>query len=301
MRRRCRDSSVAIIASRASRALGDSARGHGTGRILRRRFAHQRPRARGRRRRVVPRHPRLAAPVLRRARRPPWRTPDDALMAMDQVKPDVLVVTVGRPAGRARLAAAARARAEAGRRRQRADRRRRCATAADDGAPEGVNVHLTEPLEPVGALPGDLHAAGDGLMGRRDPLPRETLVGVQVLVIDDDPEACELLATILGYCGALVDDARRRPRPGCGASRGSMPDVVVCDIVMATHDGYWFLASLRRVPGGAALPVDRAHRLRRPAHAPSERCPPASAVTSASPSTRGSSRAWWARSTRGRS
>ena len=41
-------------------------------------------------------------------------------------------------------------------------------------------------------------------MGRRAPLPRESLMGVQAMVIDDDPEACELLATILGYCGALV-------------------------------------------------------------------------------------------------
>ena len=36
-------------------------------------------------------------------------------------------------------------------------------------------------------------------MGRRDPLPRESLVGVQVLVIDDDPEACELLAEVYNW------------------------------------------------------------------------------------------------------
>lgn len=91
-------------------------------------------------------------------------------------------------------------------------------------------------------------------MGRRDPLPRETLVGVQILVIDDDPEACELLATILGYCGALVTTAVTADAGIKSVSR-VMPDIVVCDIVMATHDGYWFLSALRRVPGAAELPV----------------------------------------------
>jgi CheY-like chemotaxis protein len=91
-------------------------------------------------------------------------------------------------------------------------------------------------------------------MGRRDPLPRESLVGVQVLVIDDDPEACELLATILGYCGALVTTAITADA-GLTSIARVLPDVVVCDIVMATHDGYWFLAALRRMPGTATLPV----------------------------------------------
>jgi CheY-like chemotaxis protein len=91
-------------------------------------------------------------------------------------------------------------------------------------------------------------------MGRRDPLPRESLVGVQVLVIDDDAEACELLATILGYCGALVTTATTADA-GLASITRVVPDVVVCDIVMATHDGYWFLSALRRLPGAATLPV----------------------------------------------
>ncbi len=91
-------------------------------------------------------------------------------------------------------------------------------------------------------------------MGRRDPLPRESLVGIQVLVVDDDPEACELLATILGYCGALVTTATSAASGLARAAR-VMPDVAVCDIVMADHDGYWFVTSVRQIPGGAGLPV----------------------------------------------
>jgi len=91
-------------------------------------------------------------------------------------------------------------------------------------------------------------------MGRRDPLPRESLLGVQVLVIDDDPEACDLLAAILGYCGALVTSASSADA-GLASLARVVPDVVVCDIVMATHDGYWFLSALRRLPAAAAVPV----------------------------------------------
>jgi CheY-like chemotaxis protein len=91
-------------------------------------------------------------------------------------------------------------------------------------------------------------------MGRRNPLPRESLLGVQALVVDDDPEACELLATILGYCGALVTTATSADQ-GLATLKRVMPDVIICDIVMGDHDGYWFLASLRRLPGAASVPV----------------------------------------------
>ncbi|MBM4439879.1 MAG: response regulator [Candidatus Rokubacteria bacterium] len=91
-------------------------------------------------------------------------------------------------------------------------------------------------------------------MGRRDPLPRETLVGVQVLVVDDDGEACELLATILGYCGALVTTSTSAEQAVARVTR-VVPDIVVCDIVMGDRDGYWLLDALRRLPGGATLPI----------------------------------------------
>ncbi len=91
-------------------------------------------------------------------------------------------------------------------------------------------------------------------MGRRDPLPRESLVGIQVLVIDDDAEACELLATILGYCGALVTTATSADA-GLASLTRVLPDIVVCDIAMDGHDGYWFLDALHRTPGAANVPV----------------------------------------------
>jgi len=91
-------------------------------------------------------------------------------------------------------------------------------------------------------------------MGRRDALPRDTLVGIQVLVVDDDAEAGELIATILTYCGALVTTAPSADAAIAMASR-VVPDVVVCDIVMQGHDGYWFLSTLRATAAIARVPV----------------------------------------------
>ena len=93
-------------------------------------------------------------------------------------------------------------------------------------------------------------------MGRHDPLPSDALAGVHVLIIDDDAEARDLLRTVLRYCGALVSIA---PSAGEGLEtlRRVLPDIIVCDIAMPEHDGYWFVRSLRALSpdGGGGLPV----------------------------------------------
>jgi CheY-like chemotaxis protein len=93
-------------------------------------------------------------------------------------------------------------------------------------------------------------------MGRHDPLPSDALAGVHVLIIDDDVEARDLLRTVLRYCGALVSVA---PSAGEGLEtlRRVLPDIIVCDIAMPEHDGYWFVSSLRALSpeAGGGLPV----------------------------------------------
>ena len=73
-------------------------------------------------------------------------TPDEALTAMDQVKPDVLVITIGTNPAVAVLPRRVRARKpEDG---GNAPIVVVFREGADDGAREGVNAHLTEPLNP---------------------------------------------------------------------------------------------------------------------------------------------------------
>jgi CheY-like chemotaxis protein len=93
-------------------------------------------------------------------------------------------------------------------------------------------------------------------MGRRDPLPGDALSGVHVLIIDDDAEARDLIRTVLRYCGALVSVAASAGE-GLESLQRVRPDVIVCDIAMPQHDGYWFVRSLRALPpeAGGRLPV----------------------------------------------
>ena len=73
-------------------------------------------------------------------------TPEQALVAMNQVKPDVIVLTVGASRHTASLPRLVRARKpeDGGNAVMVAVIRE----GAHDAVPEGVNVHLTEPLNP---------------------------------------------------------------------------------------------------------------------------------------------------------
>ncbi len=90
-------------------------------------------------------------------------------------------------------------------------------------------------------------------MGRTDPLPADSLAGLHVLVVDDDPDARDVIRTILEYCGALVT-AAATARRALAILDHIVPDVIVIDIVMPGRNGYWLIEEIRRRPpdkGGA--------------------------------------------------
>lgn len=82
-------------------------------------------------------------------------------------------------------------------------------------------------------------------MGRQEPsVPSELLVGVHVLVVDDNTDARELFKTILEYAGALVSVAATAEQ-AVRFFDHVVPDVLVSDISMPGHDGYWLIRELR--------------------------------------------------------
>jgi CheY-like chemotaxis protein len=93
-------------------------------------------------------------------------------------------------------------------------------------------------------------------VGRRDHLPTDALLGVHVLVVDDDDDARQLLRTILQYCGALVTVATSAREAMTVLARVT-PDAVVSDIAMPEQDGYWLIRALRALPAtqGGAIPA----------------------------------------------
>jgi CheY-like chemotaxis protein len=93
-------------------------------------------------------------------------------------------------------------------------------------------------------------------MGGRDLLPHDALLGTHVLVVDDDGDARDLLKTVLEYCGALVTVVGSASEALQVLDR-VMPDIVVSDIAMPDHDGYWLVREVRALArdNGRVLPM----------------------------------------------
>ena len=110
-------------------------------------------------------------------------------------------------------------------------------------------------------------------LGRVDPsrqtrsarLP-SSLVGLRVIVVDDDEDTVELFAAALSACGATVTTATNAVDALRFVSE-VRPDVVLSDIAMARGDGYWLVGeikrlneeALRRIPVVAATAFGREH------------------------------------------
>ena len=79
---------------------------------------------------------------------------------------------------------------------------------------------------------------------RRAGLPRE-LVGITVVIVDDDELTLEYFGAALRACGATVVTVATAA-DGLRIIRERRPDVVISDIAMAGNDGYWLVRELRR-------------------------------------------------------
>jgi CheY-like chemotaxis protein len=77
--------------------------------------------------------------------------------------------------------------------------------------------------------------------------------GAKVLIIDDDLDLCLGLRIRLQACYEtyFANDVES----GLSIAFTEMPDVVILDIGLPDFDGYFFLQSLREIPGLAGLPV----------------------------------------------
>jgi signal transduction histidine kinase/ActR/RegA family two-component response regulator len=88
-----------------------------------------------------------------------------------------------------------------------------------------------------------------------EPLPsqREHLTGkgvslakVKVLIIDDEPDASELVKRILTRCGANVKTAASC-NEGLERLKSERPNVIISDISMPERNGYQFIAEVRKL------------------------------------------------------
>ncbi len=123
-------------------------------------------------------------------------------------------------------------------------------TISAESAGEGQGATFTVSL-PVLSDKGSLPPAGDVA-----PPSSRQLCGAYILVVDDDPDARELLRVLLEREGAEVAlaDSSKTARD---LIRGRQPDVIVCDVGMPEQDGYSFMRHLRASgeQAGAFIPA----------------------------------------------
>lgn len=109
-------------------------------------------------------------------------------------------------------------------------------SAASEGEGRGSTFTVTLPLaltESSTPPPAEAATAASRL-----------LCGAYVLVIDDDPDALELLSIFLTREGAETAVATS-PEAARALIRVRHPDVIVCDVSMPEEDGYTFMRRLR--------------------------------------------------------
>jgi PAS domain S-box-containing protein len=74
-----------------------------------------------------------------------------------------------------------------------------------------------------------------------------SLRGLRILVVDDEPDARDLVAMVLERCGAQVT-AVSSAREGLHVLSEARPDVLLSDIEMPEQNGYDFLRQVRHLP-----------------------------------------------------
>lgn len=73
------------------------------------------------------------------------------------------------------------------------------------------------------------------------------LAGIRVLVVDDDDGVREAVRDFLIDCGADVVSVRSA-QAAMLMLEESRPDVLISDISMPEHDGFWLIRAVRELP-----------------------------------------------------
>jgi len=121
--------------------------------------------------------------------------------------------------------------------------------ASSEGLGKGAALTVRLPLSSAQAparVTGYDHAAGlDHLPAA--PVPMEDLTGTTVLIVDDEPDARELVQQVLGERGARVD-AASGVEEALAWLQQEVPDVLISDIGMPVFDGFDLIRRVRSSP-----------------------------------------------------
>jgi CheY-like chemotaxis protein len=75
------------------------------------------------------------------------------------------------------------------------------------------------------------------------------LDGVRVLLVESAPQVREVVAEVLGQCGAHVT-AVDSAAAGLATLKQEKPDALVSSLSLPDKDGYWLIREVRKLPAG---------------------------------------------------
>ena len=113
-----------------------------------------------------------------------------------------------------------------------------------DGLGKGATFSVRLPLTAVYSEPEKEGHPPEATPRENHPMPEVSLAGIQVLVVDDEIDARDLVKKLLETAGATVSTAGSASEAMEHILAGR-PDVLVCDIGMQEEDGYSLIRRLR--------------------------------------------------------
>ncbi|NUO49917.1 MAG: response regulator [Polyangiaceae bacterium] len=116
-------------------------------------------------------------------------------------------------------------------------------SAKSAGIDKGATFEISLPIRAVSPS----EEASDALPSAPRARAAGILRGVRVLVVDDEPDARELVAAVLSDAGATVETAGSATE-GFDRFRIFRPNVLVSDIGMPDEDGYSLMRRIRSLP-----------------------------------------------------
>jgi CheY-like chemotaxis protein/anti-sigma regulatory factor (Ser/Thr protein kinase) len=116
-----------------------------------------------------------------------------------------------------------------------------------EGAGASFTVRLPLMTRSAGTSEADTHGYAETEGGREPDCP-PSLDGVHVLIVDDEPDARDLLSAALKHCDARVT-AVSSANEALDALKQVPPDVLVSDIGMPGADGYELIKKVRALEG----------------------------------------------------
>jgi CheY-like chemotaxis protein len=115
-------------------------------------------------------------------------------------------------------------------------------SAQSDGVNKGATFSATFPL-----LADRTDAVAVAQNGEMTALEFRSLDGLRVLLVDDEPEAREIISTVIMRTGAEVTACTSATEALAKLAEWK-PDVILSDIAMPDEDGYSFIGKVRSLP-----------------------------------------------------